>query len=316
MTAQIEGKNSSSEPRIIDILKEGTKWHYVCDAIEILTGGRNERYIYEGAIAAFVIKSWLSSSKSLLFAFKNAPTIFCCLILSEKINEIRKQKEFRMKPFVNFLNNANLTRTLNVTFMRRNIVEFLINNTWRPHRSGVTNEKHKFEIERLNKLTEYRLRLGNEGYNFAANDAALLLGKMQRELSWKPTTVKEIHSRWKEKEAFLFVGRVEEFASVVSFNALKTPDLLQAIKADAVNHKRNSNYFAKVKGIISELTPETSRELEKYERWRKIENPSPIPLESFDDNERTRIDELGIKPTVRRSAEETKAAGRQRPWSK
>ena len=93
MPPQIEGENSPSEPRVIDILKEETKWHYVCDAIEILTGGRDEKYSYEAAIALFVIKSWLSSTKSLLFAVKNAPTIFCSLILSEKIDEITEQEE-------------------------------------------------------------------------------------------------------------------------------------------------------------------------------------------------------------------------------
>ena len=114
----------------------------------------------------------------------------------------------------------------------------------------------------------------------------------------------------------MFIGRMEEFSSIVSFDDLKIPDLLQSIEADAINHKRNTNYFANVKGIISQLTPETSKELEKDERWRKIVNPSPIPLAPFDDDECEKIEELGIKPTVRRSAEETKAASRQRPWSK
>src|SRR5271167_3237799 len=100
MPAQIEGKNSLSASSIIDIVTEATKGDYLCNAIEILTGGRDEKYSYEAAIALFVIKSWLSSSKSLLFAIKSAPAIFCCLILSEKINEVRKQKEFLYRPFV------------------------------------------------------------------------------------------------------------------------------------------------------------------------------------------------------------------------
>jgi hypothetical protein len=109
---------------------------------------------------------------------------------------------------------------------------------------------------------------------------------------------------------------MEQFSNIISFNDLKGRDLLRSIGADAINYERNTNYFANVRGIISELTPETSKELEKYERWRKLEKPSPIELEPFNDNERTKIDELGIKPTVRRSAEETKAASRKRPWSK
>jgi hypothetical protein len=128
--------------------------------------------------------------------------------------------------------------------------------------------------------------------------------------------MKEVRSRWKEKEAFLFIGQSEEFSGIVSFKDVKIPDLLQLIEAEAMNHERNTNYFANVKGIISNLTPETSKELEKDERWRKIENPSSIVLLPFNDDEREKMDVLRIQPTVRHSAEETKAASRQRPRSK
>jgi hypothetical protein len=303
-----------------DVVSEATKWHCFCNAIDILTGGREEKYSYEAAIASFVIKTWLSTSRSLLDAIRSAPSIFCCLILSEKINDIRKQEKSIHRPFVDVFNNAidkhNLNPTLNAVFGKRNIIEFLVNNTWRPHRVAITNKKIKSEIERLNKLTEYRLRLGSEGYNFAANDAALLLGAMRNETAWKPTSVKDVRSCWKEKEAFLFTGQREEFSGIVSFSEVKISDLLQSNEADAINHERNINYFANVKGIISQLTPETSKELEKHERWRKIENRSPSALAQFNDDEREKIDEQGIKPTVRRSAEVTKAASRQRPRSK
>ena len=288
-----------------------------------MTGGREEKYRYEAAIALFVVKSWLSSSKSLLFAIRSAPAIFCCLILSEKINEIRRQKEFIHKPSVdvyddvcdNAIDKHNLERTLNAGFGRRNIIDFLLNNTWRPHHSGITNKTNKSEIEHLNKLTEYRLRLGSEGYNDSANDAARLLGAMRSDKSWKSTTVKGIRSRWKEKEAFLFIGQREEFSRIVSFSEKKS-DLIQSIEKDYINYERNTNYFADVKGIISRLTPEISKELEKNERWRKIGNSSSIALAPFSADEREKIDEQGIKPPVRRSAEVTKAASRQRPWSK
>jgi hypothetical protein len=140
-----------------------------CSAYEILTGGREEKYTYEAAIALFAIKAWLSSSRSLSFAINRAPAVFCCLLLSEKIDETRKQKKLLYEPFLDVFNNAidehSLTPTLNKVFGRRNIIEFLVNSTWRPYRA-FTNEKIKFEIERLNKLTEYRLRLGGNGINY------------------------------------------------------------------------------------------------------------------------------------------------------
>ena len=123
--------------------------------------------------------------------------------------------------------------------------------------------------------------------------------------------MKEVRSRWKEKEAFLFIGQREEFSGIVSFKDVRVPDLLQLIEAEATNHQRNTNYFANVKGIISNLTPETSKELEKDERWRKIENPSPITLKPFSDDELKKIDNLRLK-RVRQSAEEIKAAKRPR----
>jgi hypothetical protein len=314
MPAQIEGENSPSALSVIDVMREATKWHYVSSAYEILTGGRQQKYTHEAAIALFAIKAWLSSSRSLSFAMNRAPAVFCCLLLSEKINEMRKQEKLLYKPFLDVFNNAidehNLTPTLNKVFGRINIIEFLISSTWRPHRA-FTNEKIKLEIERLNKLTEYRLRLGDNGINYSANDAASLLGAMRRETSWGPTTMKEVRSRWKEKEAFLFIGQREEFSGIVSFKDVRVPDLLQLIEAEAINHERNTNYFANVKGIISNLTPEISKELEKDERWRKIETPSPITLKPFSDDELQKIDNLRLK-RVRQSAEEIKAAKRPR----
>ena len=233
--------------------------------------------------------------------------------------KFEKQKKFIHEHFLDVLNNAiydnNLTPTLNKVFGTKNIIYFLINSTWRPHRV-FTNEKIKLEIERLNKLTEYRLRLGDNGFNYSVNDAAALLGAMRSETSWKPTTMKEVRSRWKGKEAFLFIGQREEFSGIVSFKDVKIPDLSQLVQDEAIDHERNINYFAHVKDIISKLTPDTSKDLEKHERWRKIENPSPSASAPFNEDERKKIEELGIKPTVRRSAEETKAAKSSPPRSK
>ena len=315
---QIRQANISSNTSIIDVVMKATRWSYVCNAIDILTGRRDEEYPYEAAIALFVIKAWLSGSVPLLFAIKNAPALFCSMVLSEEINDARQRKEFRHKSSLNLFNravdNPDLTRTMNSAFLRMNVIEFLLKTTWRPNRYGIIDKKNKSEIERLNELTAYRLRLGKD-YNFGVNDAALLLGEMRKEKSWKSTTVKDIRRRWKKKEAFLFIGRMQEVSSVVSFDDLAIRELLHSIEADAKNYQRNTNYFANVKGVIAQLTPEISKELEKDERWRTIE-PTTIALASINDDERRKIKQLLITATPRRSADETKAARRQRPWSK
>jgi hypothetical protein len=318
MPTQNGPANILSGKVMIDVVNNQRRWIYICKAIDILTGGREEDYPYEAAIALFVIKAWLSSNVSLLFAIRCAPAIFCSMVLSEDINDTRRQKEFRHKSSLNLFNRAvdipNLTQALNTAFLRMNIIDFLLKITWRPYRHGAVDEKKKFEIERLNELTNYRLRLGKADYNFGVNDAALLLGKMRNDTSWKSTTIKNLHKRWKEKEAFLFIGRMEEFSSIVSFYDLTIPDLLRSIEAEAKNYPRNANYFANVKGIIAQLTPEVSKELERNELWRKIE-PRTIPIAEINDDERKKIDQLGITPTLRRSAKETKVARRQRPGS-
>jgi hypothetical protein len=317
MPTQIGTADILSGEAPIDVVAKATRWRYVCKAIDILTGERAEEYPYEAAIVLFVIKSWLSSTVSLLFAIKYAPAILCSMLLSEEINETRGRKEFRHKSSLNLFNraidNPNLTPALNASFQRMNIIDFLLKITWRPYHK--INPKRKLEIERLNELTGYRLRLGNNGYNFGVNDAAPLLGAMRNEKSWGPTTVKGIRKRWREKEAFLFIARSKDFYSITSFSNLTVPNMLSTIEEDAKNHQRNADYFSTVKGIIAQLTPEVSKELEKDERWRKIV-PRTIALSPFSDDERNEIEELSIIPMLRRSAKETKAAHRHRPPSK
>jgi hypothetical protein len=111
MSTQNGPANILSGKSIIDVVVNQKRWMYICKAIDILTGGREEEYPYEAAIAFFVIKAWLSSNVSLLFATRHAPAIFCSMVLSEQINETRRQKELRYKSSLNLFNRAVDTLT-------------------------------------------------------------------------------------------------------------------------------------------------------------------------------------------------------------
>jgi hypothetical protein len=306
MQEHIESADGPNPASVMEAIAEVTKWSNLCKAVEILTGEREPKYVHEPAMALFILKAWLSTPKPLSYVVKNAPKVFFSLIIIEEVYKLRKQKGLKHKSpidlFYTAVNEPSLRHALKVVFGRIDIIEFLVNNTWRPYRLGSAYLENRSEIERINGLSSYRLRLGYGGYNFTANDAASLLGAIHDEKSWGATTVKKIRSRWREKESFLFIGHIDAFSDVISFRESKIHDLMACLVEGAKNHRRNANYFASVKGIISDLTPKVSKELEKYDRWRKIEILNPIELPLLDDVECVKIDEQGIKPTVRRSA--------------
>jgi hypothetical protein len=151
----------------------------------------------------------------------------------------------------------------------------------------------------------------NGRYNGTIYDAELLLGKMHTDRAWKPSTIKQVRKRWEEKESFLFAAKMEEFSGILSFDEEMNGNIIELVESEAKNHRRYKNYFSSVKEIITQLTPEISKELEKDEVWGKLGNPRPLTLKAFSDDERKKIDSLRLK-RVRQSAEEIKAPKRPR----
>jgi hypothetical protein len=255
----------------------------------------------------------------LVISLRSAPLIFGSLLVSEEMSRLKKQKEFLYKPFVTVLNaaleNQDINEAITSIFGTRNIIEFFLKTTWRPYVVRKVEEEVEFDIERLNEFTEYRLRLINGGYTGTIYDAELLLGKMHTDIAWKPSTIKQVRKRWGEKESFLYANKMDEFSGIVSFGDVKNGNIIESIESEAKKHERNTNYFSSVKEIITQLTPEISKELEKDEVWGKLGNPNPITLKPFTDDELNKIYNLRLK-RVRRSAEVRRVASRQRPRSK
>jgi hypothetical protein len=141
----------------MNAIGEETKWSTLSGVVEVLTGGHKERYAHEAAAALFFMKSWTSSSQSLLVALRSAPLIFGSLLVSEEIKRLKKQKEFLYKPFVTVFNAAlekpDVNEAITKIFGTRNIIEFLLKTTWRPYVVGKAIKKEReFDIERLNEL--------------------------------------------------------------------------------------------------------------------------------------------------------------------
>ncbi len=260
----------------MNAIGEETKWSTFSGVVEVLTGGHKERYAHEAAAALFFMKSWISSSQSLLVSLRSAPLIFGSLLVSEEMNKLKKQKEFLYKPLATVFNAAlekpDINEAITKIFGTRNIIEFLLKTTRRPYVVGkVKNKEREFDVKRLNEFTEWRMRLIKGGYNGTISDAELLLGKMHAEKAWKPSTIKQVRKRWEEKELFLFAAKMEEFSGILSFGDVKNGNIIELVELEAKNHRRYTNYFSRVKEIITQLTPEISKELAKDEVWGKLE---------------------------------------------
>jgi hypothetical protein len=172
-------------------------------------------------------------------------------------------------------------------------------------------DKIKTEINIVNALTKSRLRL-NETADVepSLKNAQNLLASLESQEKCGATRSKGIEKKRRDRAAFLYVA-VERGSGA--------PDLFYAVsdsfesfvncEADKLNALHG--YFARVKSILPIVNNDLAEKLGNV--WSQLD---PVPLNPLQPVDLEDLDTAGIGKKLRRSAQETKAASRQRPRSK
>ncbi|MGA3063876.1 MAG: hypothetical protein ABSD90_11730 [Methylocystis sp.] len=275
-------------------------------AIELLSGGREEEFAFEPELRLFQFKAWLLGDRSQDQSFRQSALIFASLVIRQRSVTLRKRLRSPKASEVLLLtiSQPDVRPLIDHAFDGGLTLHSLTQIAWLPYREADI-EGDKKEIEHLNMLSEFRMRLTQtKGFDSSINKAAALYAHSNFETKCSESKVEGIHRRRIEREAFLLAA-AKAAPHLLSFE----PDyknVLASIEKEAEDIESLKSFCARTKSILPVLNPELAKALEKS--WSHIQPDNTLTFEPISQAE---LDAADIAPTVRRSAVTTKAGDRQ-----
>jgi hypothetical protein len=237
-------------------------------AVEALVRDEKPVSELERPLRLFQLRYWLIDDEETQVSFRDAGLLFCAATIRQEARTLRQR--FRgaggFELMLLTISRQRLRWLINEVFGRKYTIYDLTKTPLIPY-DDQKAQKTKNEIQILNALTRFRLRLNEtNGFEPSLNNSTQLLYRSKLEESCSPTTSKEIERRRRERSAFAFVaaeygnstsGLLDVYLDVV------TEYTESFDSAESQDHKENvlRDYFARLKYILPTVNEESADEL-------------------------------------------------------
>jgi hypothetical protein len=270
-------------------------------AIALLVGQRDAQFRREKPLTWFQFKNWLVDDRPVRNSFSDSGMAYCARAIRSKASQWYKADGAETPGKLLSRAATEFEELIDVAFPRPKGIHSLINVYWIGTMSNAEVGKRKTDIERINRLTTWRLRLRESDREPSVNQGVQLSALADGDV--RVGTLKSLRAKHATREAFWFVA--DQF-----WPELLNMTILKNNSDEITDADRLKRYFGQIRGVIELLNSSLADALARY--WSDVESAPPvsygaIPQKYLDADELMRL--------PRRPAEET-AKGNPRRYER
>lgn len=273
-------------------------------AIRLLIGARGESFHLERELRLFQFKAWLLRDTPSSDLFRWSALLFATHVVTDQQTQRKFLPLASSEAIVLAMMSGKLRSLIDYAFNKQTFYN-LTRISFQPHIEA-HRKKPLEEISVLNALTRFRVRLHfTKRMTPSINNGIALLSNAKDETQLGKTNAKALRRKRRAREAFLYAT---QHCPEMTQLPPKRVEIVGALKSEVRETEHIKEYFALSKSLMKILDKDAAQAFEQY--WSNLLPVDIPPLQSVSEEE---MDEAGIGPHPRRSANATKLAKRQAP---